>query len=230
MSKEMEAVGSLASIAQISQAETHLHVQLPPMPDMPDLPGTSHHEEEQQGPAPRALDVREDIEQSIEDMPEEPAKEFLLHEKKVMQSAAVAYLQPEEQVKGFGHEFLPLPLMKHEDILWKEKMRPVLPRNKEGGYEGISLTTEQAQALVEDHPKWQKKWLQDRPLDLTDFHNTPQALQIDPTYCPVPRKKTWPEFQKWKGTSCLLYPFRALCSDCCRTRLLHHKRLELPLI
>ncbi|MCO5583544.1 hypothetical protein L7F22_037455 [Adiantum nelumboides] len=52
LNKEKDAMGSLASTSQISQAETHLHVQLPQMPDMPDLPGTSHHDEEHQGPAP----------------------------------------------------------------------------------------------------------------------------------------------------------------------------------
>ncbi|MCO5592236.1 hypothetical protein L7F22_046234 [Adiantum nelumboides] len=181
LSKEKEAVGSLASTAQNSQVETHLHVHLPPMSDMPDLLGTSQYDEEHQGPALGAFDVRGDIEHNIEDMPEGPAKEFLLHEKKVMESAALAFLQPEEQVKGFGHEFLPLPLMQHEAILWKEKIRPPRPRNEDEGYKGISLTAEQAQALVEDHPKWRKKWLQEWPNDLTNFHNTPQALQINPT-------------------------------------------------
>ncbi|MCO5573299.1 hypothetical protein L7F22_027068 [Adiantum nelumboides] len=168
------------------------------MPDMPDLPTTSHNEEEQQGPAQGALDVRGDLEQDTKDMSEGPAKEFLLHEKRAMESTALAFLQPEEQAKGFGHDFLPLPLMRHEAILWKEKMKPALPKNAEGGYKGITLIVEQAKALVGDHRKWQKKWLQDRPNDLTNFHNTPQALQIDPTYCPVPRKRTWPEFQRWK--------------------------------
>ncbi|MCO5605197.1 hypothetical protein L7F22_059377 [Adiantum nelumboides] len=56
LSKEREAVGSLPQTTQISIAETHMHVQLPHMPDMPDLPSTSHHDEEQQGPAPGALD------------------------------------------------------------------------------------------------------------------------------------------------------------------------------
>ncbi|MCO5577971.1 hypothetical protein L7F22_031808 [Adiantum nelumboides] len=102
---------------QISQAEIHVHVQLPYMPDMPDLPGTSHPDEEHQGPVPGALDVRGDLEQNIDDMPEGPAKEFLIHKKKVMESAALAFLQPKEQVKSFGHKFLPLPLICHEAIL-----------------------------------------------------------------------------------------------------------------
>ncbi|MCO5588881.1 hypothetical protein L7F22_042842 [Adiantum nelumboides] len=119
LSKEKEAVGSLASTSQISQVETHLHVHLPPMPDMPDLPGTSQHDEEHQGLAAGALGVRGDLEQEIEDMPEGPTKEFLLHEKKVMELVALAFLQPEEQAKGLGHDFLPLPLMQHEAILWK---------------------------------------------------------------------------------------------------------------
>ncbi|MCO5566868.1 hypothetical protein L7F22_020551 [Adiantum nelumboides] len=117
LSKEKEAVGSLASTSQISQAKIHLHVHIPPMPDMPNFLGTSHHEEEQQGPAPGALNVRGDLEQNVEDMCEGPAKEFLLHEKIVMELAALAYLQPEEQAKGFGNDFLPLPLMNHEAIL-----------------------------------------------------------------------------------------------------------------
>ncbi|MCO5610158.1 hypothetical protein L7F22_064393 [Adiantum nelumboides] len=208
LSKEKEAVDSLASTAQTSQAENHLHVHLPPIPDMPDLPGTSQHDEEHQGPAPGALDVRGDIEQNIEDMPEGPAKDFFLHEKKVMESAALAFLQPEEQAKGLGHDFLPLPLKRHEPILWKEKVRPALPKNEDRGYEGISLTAEQAQVLIGDHPKWRRKWLLERPNDLTFYHNTPQALQIDPTYFPVPRRRTWPEFQRWRGRnkSLLNYP------------------------
>ncbi|MCO5573661.1 hypothetical protein L7F22_027433 [Adiantum nelumboides] len=120
---------------------------------MPDIQSTSHQEEEQQGQAPGALDVRDDLTQSIEDMHEGPAKEFLLHEKKVMESMALAYLQPDEQVQGFGHEFLPLPLTRHQAILWKEKTRPTLPRNKDRGYEGISITSEKAQTLIEEHPR-----------------------------------------------------------------------------
>ncbi|MCO5588982.1 hypothetical protein L7F22_042946 [Adiantum nelumboides] len=60
--------------------ETHIHVELRPMPEMLDLPGTSHQEEEEQRRAPRALDVRAKLTQSIKDMPEGPAKEFMLYE------------------------------------------------------------------------------------------------------------------------------------------------------
>ncbi|MCO5586711.1 hypothetical protein L7F22_040653 [Adiantum nelumboides] len=95
LNKGKEVVGSLASTSQISQAEIHLHVQLPSMTEILDLP--SIHEEEQQGPAPGALDVREELEQEIEDMPEGPTKEFLLYKKKVMESVALAFLQPDEQ-------------------------------------------------------------------------------------------------------------------------------------
>ncbi|MCO5605167.1 hypothetical protein L7F22_059347 [Adiantum nelumboides] len=119
--KGKEAMGSLASTSQISQAEIHLHIQQPPMTEMPDFPSTQ--EKEQQGPASRALDVREELEQRIEDMPEEPTKEYLLYERRVMESTGLAFLQPEEQVKDLGHDFLPLPMMRHEAILWKEKMR-----------------------------------------------------------------------------------------------------------
>ncbi|MCO5609125.1 hypothetical protein L7F22_063347 [Adiantum nelumboides] len=46
---------------------------------MPDQPGTSHQEEGEQEPAPGALDVRFDITQSIEDMLEGLAKDFMLY-------------------------------------------------------------------------------------------------------------------------------------------------------
>ncbi|MCO5608438.1 hypothetical protein L7F22_062648 [Adiantum nelumboides] len=139
------------------------------------------------------------MEQEVEDMPEGPAKEYLLYEKKVMESAALAFLQPDEQITDFGNDFLSLPLMCHEAILWKEKMKPAVPRNEEGGYEGIPLTAEETQTLIEDHLRWRKKWLSERSRDLTNFHNTPQYLQIDPTYCPVPRRRSWAEFQKRKS-------------------------------
>ncbi|MCO5591922.1 hypothetical protein L7F22_045915 [Adiantum nelumboides] len=83
----------------MSQTAQH-EAKLPHLPDMPDIPSTSQHNEEHQGPAPGALDVRGDLEQEIKDMPKGPAKEFLLHEKKVMESMAMAFLQPEEQKVG----------------------------------------------------------------------------------------------------------------------------------
>ncbi|MCO5601366.1 hypothetical protein L7F22_055486 [Adiantum nelumboides] len=55
LNKDKEAMGTLAPTSHISQAETHVHVQLPYMPDMPDLPGTSHHDEEYQGPTLEGL-------------------------------------------------------------------------------------------------------------------------------------------------------------------------------
>ncbi|MCO5600003.1 hypothetical protein L7F22_054111 [Adiantum nelumboides] len=101
-------------IALVVRVETHIHVQLPPMLEMLDLPGTSYQEEEGQGPAPGALDVKAELIQSIEDMPKIPTNNFMLYETKVLKSAALAYLQPNEQVKDVGHDFLPLPLMRHE--------------------------------------------------------------------------------------------------------------------
>ncbi|MCO5571440.1 hypothetical protein L7F22_025180 [Adiantum nelumboides] len=208
---ELAVVGSLALTSHIQQAETRVLIQPPQLPEMPEFQGIE--EEEQQRPGPRALDIREEIEQEIEDLPEGPAKEYLMYKKKVMQSAALAFLQPEEQIKDFGNDFLPLPLMRHEAILWKEKMRPTVPRNEDGGYEGIPLTTEEAKTLIEDHFRWRRKWLSERPRDLTNFHNTPQSLQIDPTYCPVPRRRTWAEFQKWKGKNKALLNYPILSAQ-----------------
>ncbi|MCO5613354.1 hypothetical protein L7F22_067630 [Adiantum nelumboides] len=91
----LQAVCCFASTSHIQQAETHEPIQPPQLPEMPEFQGTE--EEEQQRPAPRALDIREEIEQEIEDLPEEPAKEYLLYEKKIMQSTALTFLQPYEQ-------------------------------------------------------------------------------------------------------------------------------------
>ncbi|MCO5573101.1 hypothetical protein L7F22_026866 [Adiantum nelumboides] len=75
---ELAAVGSLASTSHIQQAETHVPIQPPQLLEMPEFQGTE--EEEQQRPAPGALDIREEIEQEIEDLPEGPAKEYLRKE------------------------------------------------------------------------------------------------------------------------------------------------------
>ncbi|MCO5611475.1 hypothetical protein L7F22_065728 [Adiantum nelumboides] len=207
----LEAVGSLASTSQIHQAKTHLPIQPPLMPEMPEFQSTE--EEEQPRPVPGALDIREQMEQEVEDMPEGPGKEYLLYEKKVMESAALAFLQPEEQIKDFGNDFLSLPLMRHEATLWKEKMKPAMPRNEEEGYEGIPFTSKEVKTLIEDHPRWRKKWLSERPRDLTNSHNTPQYLQIDPTYCPVPRRRSWAKFQKWKGKNKALLNYPVLSAQ-----------------
>ncbi|MCO5606048.1 hypothetical protein L7F22_060235 [Adiantum nelumboides] len=75
---DLEAVGSLASTSQIHQAKTHLHIQQPLMPEMPKF--QSPEEEEQPRLAPGALDIREQMEQEVEDMSKGPAKEYLLYE------------------------------------------------------------------------------------------------------------------------------------------------------
>ncbi|MCO5562757.1 hypothetical protein L7F22_016389 [Adiantum nelumboides] len=153
---DLEAVGSLTSTSQIHQTETHLPIQQPLMLEMPEFQCTK--EEEQPRPALGALDIREQMEQEIEDMPEGPAKEYLMYEKKVMELTALAFLQPKEQIKDFGSDFLPLPLMRHKANLWKEKMRPAVQRNEDGGYEGIPLTSEEAKTLIEDHPRVSSCW------------------------------------------------------------------------
>ncbi|MCO5584542.1 hypothetical protein L7F22_038470 [Adiantum nelumboides] len=127
------------------------------MPDMPDQPGMSHHEEGAQEPALGALDIRQQIKQIMEEMLEGLAKEFMQHEHKVLQSTALAFLESNKQDESIGHDMLSLPLLKHETILWRQRMRPMLDRNEEGDYEGVALKIEEAQALVEDHPKWRRK-------------------------------------------------------------------------
>ncbi|MCO5601789.1 hypothetical protein L7F22_055914 [Adiantum nelumboides] len=103
--------------------------------------------------------------------------------------------------------------MRHEANLWKEKMRPAVPKNEEGGYEGIPHTSKEAKTLIEDNPRWRKKWLSERPRDLTNFHNTPQYLQIDPTYCTVPGQRSWAEFQKWRGKNKALLNYPVLSAQ-----------------
>ncbi|MCO5554079.1 hypothetical protein L7F22_007605 [Adiantum nelumboides] len=142
---DLEAMDSLASTSQIYQAETHIPIQPPQVPEMPEFQGTE--EEEQPRPAPRALDIREEREQEIEDLPEGPAKEYLMYEKKVMESVPLTFLQPEEKVKDFGTDFLPLLLMRHEAILWKEKMRPAVPRMRKRHL----LESEGFSAKVDNH-------------------------------------------------------------------------------
>ncbi|MCO5567354.1 hypothetical protein L7F22_021044 [Adiantum nelumboides] len=109
----------------MAQTGTHIHVQLPDMPDLPNLPGTSQQEEGEQGQAPRALNVKVEPTQSIEDMPKGLAKEFMFYELRIMNFAVLAFLQPDDQVNDVGHKMLSLPLMRHEANLWKQKMRPV---------------------------------------------------------------------------------------------------------
>ncbi|MCO5582833.1 hypothetical protein L7F22_036733 [Adiantum nelumboides] len=67
---------------------------------MPNMLGSSQHEEEGQGPARGALDVKADITQSIEAMPEAPAKEFLLNEKRIMDAPSFTAVRLPEQLAG----------------------------------------------------------------------------------------------------------------------------------
>ncbi|MCO5600632.1 hypothetical protein L7F22_054747 [Adiantum nelumboides] len=106
-------------------SQTAQHEAKPPqVPELPEFQGIE--EEEHLRPAQGALDIGEQMEQEIRDMPEGPAKEYLMYEKKVMESTALAFLQTEEQVKDFGSDFLPLSLMRHEATFWKEKMRMIV--------------------------------------------------------------------------------------------------------
>ncbi|MCO5558199.1 hypothetical protein L7F22_011778 [Adiantum nelumboides] len=184
---ELEAVDSLTSTSHIHQAETHLPIQPPQMPEMPEFQGTE--EEEQPRPAPGVLDIRKQMEHEIEDMPEGLAKVYLMYEKKVMESATLAFLQSEEQIKDFDSDFLPLPIMRHEANLWKEKMRPAVPRNEDGGYKGITLTSEQAKTIIEDHPR---SWISQ--LVVTQSARTPRFQELHSRVTPSMTKEGSSEY------------------------------------
>ena len=117
-------------------------------------------------------------------------------ELKVLHSACIHYLTAEDIQKEYHMPTLPYPLLKHEVQLIKQKYLPECPTNELGGYEQVPITDAEVEAIQENQPAWRVSWLGKFPKNKLHYLAAPQELRIDPTFCPMKRRRNWDTFQR----------------------------------
>ena len=91
---------------------------------------------------------------------------------------------------------LPYPLLKREVQLLKSKYLPECPTNELGGYEQVPITDAEVEAIQQNQPAWRVSWLGQFLKNKLHYLAAPQELRIDPTFCPMKRRRNWDTFQR----------------------------------
>ena len=107
---------------------------------------------------------------------------------------------------------LPLPLLCHQSVLQQRELASELNILDCGKVQIEGLTQEVLDAIVEKQPTWRAKWFRQRPADKVLYNLAPIALQYDPIYCPIRRKRSWESYQMWSGDNVYLLNYPLLPS------------------
>lgn len=60
----------------------------------------------------------------------------------------------------------------------------------------MPITDIQVEAIIANQPKWRESWLTKRPKEMIHYYLAPQALRIDPTFCPIKRRRISDTFER----------------------------------
>ena len=127
-------------------------------------------------------------------------KECMEWEQRILHSACLAYLSAEEIHKDYHLPTLPLPLLKQEVQFMKKKYRPECSVNELGGYENVPVSEYKVMEIEKNQPTWRINWLRRYPKNKYYYLAAPQELRIDPTYCPIRRRRAWDSFKRYTDT------------------------------
>lgn len=187
------------------------HSFLEPFTLEEDQPGTSRLEESLPGLGvqdPREADLAKEVRAQMQMETDEIVKECLQWERQIINSAALAYLTPKEVTADYHMPSLPYPLLKQEVYMVKKQYLPQCPIDQLGGYSQVRLEDWEVSDIMTNQPTWRARWFHIRPKDRIFYLNAPQELRIDPTFCPIKRRRTWENFQRFTAqrTTWLNYP------------------------
>ena len=73
---------------------------------------------------------------------------------------------------------------------------PLCTDEEVGGYHPINLEQWQSKANMQNQLAWRLGWFHKYPQSKSAYARAPRKLQVDPTFCPVRRRRTWEEFQQ----------------------------------
>jgi len=86
-------------------------------------------------------------------------KECMLWESRIIHSACITYLTPEEIHTDYHMPTLPYPLLKQEVQYMKKRFLPKCQPSELGGYENIPITDYQVANIEKNQPTWRVTWM-----------------------------------------------------------------------
>ena len=123
-------------------------------------------------------------------------KECMEWEHKILESAALTMLTPKDIQQNYRTPQLPLPILKLQVKMLKTKLLPQCPTNELGGYAEVPIKDYEVMDIELNQPKWRKTWMTHSKFHKLHYVNAPQEIRIDPTFCPVRRRRDWATFNR----------------------------------
>ena len=123
-------------------------------------------------------------------------KECMRWERRILHSSALTLLTPEAIYEHYRTPTLPYPLLKLECQLLKKKLLPNCEMNELGGYADVPVSEHAVMDIERNQPRWRKTWLGRASVFKLHYVTAPQQLRIDPTFCPLRRRRDWETFDR----------------------------------
>ena len=115
--------------------------------------------------------------------------ECMLWELRILHSANITYLKHGDATADYHQPTLPLPLLKQEVIHSRKQFLPDIPQEEIGGYETITMEQWVNPMQLPNQPQWRLLWFRKYPNSKMYYMRAPRELRIDPTFCPVRRRR-----------------------------------------
>ena len=89
---------------------------------------------------------------------------------------------------------IPLPLMQIQETMQQQSLRPKCPDREMGGFRALTAADFANPGAMKNQPQWRLRFFTKNPQSLITYHHAPLRRRIDPTFCPIPRRRTWSRF------------------------------------
>ena len=183
---------------QLTAQETLLHAKSVPSQPPPEPMPEPQEQQQPRVESPPVMEIPIHQEEAgpshVRSCMDDEGQEFMQWERVILDSLAAHLIKPDQLAREYNLPTLPYPLMKYDTLLRQRELLPNLLANTDGSYDVSNMQDEERQQLVDRQPPWRKKWLSLRPGDKLHYLRTPAALQVDPTFCPIRRRRAWHEY------------------------------------
>ena len=121
-------------------------------------------------------------------------------ERRILHSACITFLTPAALHASYHMPSLPYPLLKLEVQMLKRTLLPECPTNELGGYAQVPIRDSQVMDIEKNQPRWRQIWFTHDQRHKLHYVVAPQELRIDPTFCPIRRRRDWDAFARYTQT------------------------------
>ena len=88
----------------------------------------------------------------------------------------------------------PLPFMQVQEAIQQEALKPNCPEKELGGFRALKAEDFTNPGAMKNQPRWRLRFFPANAQALITYHHALLRRRIDPTYCPIPRRRTWARF------------------------------------